>query len=60
MPAPPPLGLTDCFGPAMGAVVFVLSMSLVPEPTRRTFNAILVAGTCGVYLNGGFGKRRVE
>ena len=30
-------------------------MSLVKEPARRTFNAILVAGASGVYLSGGFG-----
>lgn len=45
----------DIAGPAIGAGVFVLVMSLVPEPTRRTFNAILVAGASGVYLSGGFG-----
>src|SRR6516162_11715255 len=45
----------DSYGPAIGALCFVLIMSRVPEPARRTFNAILVAGTCGAYLNGGFG-----
>jgi hypothetical protein len=30
-------------------------MSAVKEPTRRTFNAILVAGASGVYLSGGLG-----
>ena len=45
----------DYSGPAIGALCFVLGMSLVPEPGRRTLNAILVAGTCGAYLNGGFG-----
>ena len=44
------------YGPAIGALCFVLGMSWVPEPARRTFNAILVAGTCGAYLNGGFGE----
>jgi hypothetical protein len=33
----------DYVGPAVGAVVFVFAMSFVREPTRRTFNAILVA-----------------
>jgi Family of unknown function (DUF6010) len=50
-----PLVLMNFLGPAMGALIFVLLMSPVPEPTRRTFNAIFVAGACGVYLNGGFG-----
>lgn len=43
----------DFFGPVIGAVVFILLMSLVPEPARRRFNAILVAGASGVYLSGG-------
>ncbi len=33
----------------------MLFMSLVPEPTRKAFNAIFVAGASGVYLSGGFG-----
>ena len=45
----------DYIGPAIGALVFVLIMSLVREPARRTLNALVVAGACGVYLNGGFG-----
>ena len=45
----------DYVGPAMGAVIFVLLMSRVKEPTRRTLNAIIVAGASGVYLSGGFG-----
>ena len=55
MPAPPALVLMDYVGPAIGAVAFVLIMSRVREPTRRTLNAVVVAGACGVYLNGGFG-----
>jgi hypothetical protein len=55
MHQPPSLALTDYVGPAVGAVVFILLMSLVREPTRRTLNAVAVAGACGVYLNGGFG-----
>jgi hypothetical protein len=45
----------DYFGPAISAVLFVLIMSFVPEPTRLRFNAILAAGAVGAYLNGGFG-----
>jgi Family of unknown function (DUF6010) len=55
MPTPPPLLVMDCVGPAIGAALFVLAMSLVHDPTRRPLNAILVAGACGVYLSGGFG-----
>ena len=52
---PPPLHVMDYVGPVIGAALFVLVMSFVREPARRTFNAILVAGASGVYLNGGFG-----
>jgi hypothetical protein len=51
----PPLVLMDYIGPAIGAVVFVLVMSLVREPERRTFNAVFIGGASGVYLSGGFG-----
>ena len=46
---------SDYYGPAIGALFFVLIMSRVPEPARRNLNAILVAGTCVAYLSGGFG-----
>jgi hypothetical protein len=52
----PPIFVMDCIGPAIGAVVFILIMSLVREPTRRTLSAVLAAGVCGVYLSGGFGR----
>lgn len=55
MSAPPTLLAMDYVGPAIGAVLFVLGMSFVKEPVRRTLNAVLVAGSCGVYLSGGFG-----
>jgi hypothetical protein len=51
----PPLLLMDYVGPALGAALFVLVMQSVPEPTRRTFNAVFVGGASGVYLSGGFG-----
>lgn len=55
MHTPPPLHLADYLGPAAGAVTFVVIMSLVPEPSRRRYNAILAAGASGVYLSGGLG-----
>jgi hypothetical protein len=51
-----PLLAMDYVGPVIGAVVFVVVMSLVKEPGRHTLNAILVAGASGVYLSGGFGS----
>lgn len=53
--APAPLVAIDYVGPIAGALVFVAVMSRVTEPTRRTLNAIIVAGASGVYLSGGFG-----
>ena len=50
-----PLVVMDYVGPAVGALVFVVAMSLVAEPTRRTLNAIILAGVSGAYLSGGFG-----
>ena len=50
-----PLVVMDYLGPAAGALVFVVVMSLVAEPTRRTLNAVILAGASGVYLSGGFG-----
>ena len=43
------------WGPALQALAFVLVMSLVREPARQQFNAILVAGAGAAYLNGGLG-----
>ena len=51
----PEIHLLDVLGPALGAVAFVLVMSLVREPARQRFNAIFVAGAGAAYLNGGLG-----
>ena len=52
---PPPLLTGDYLGPVCGAALFVLLMQFVREPSRRTVNVVLVAGTAGTYLSGGFG-----
>src|SRR5262245_4404632 len=51
----PEIHLLDALGPALQAVVFIFVMSLVREPARQRFNAILVAGAGAAYLNGGLG-----
>lgn len=51
----PEIQWIDLVGPAIGSVVFVFLMSLVREPARQNFNAILVAGAGAAYLNGGLG-----
>jgi hypothetical protein len=56
MPNSVPLLMIGYIGPVVSAAVFVLIMSLVKEPARRTFNAIFAAGAIGVYLSGGFGS----
>ncbi len=55
MHSPPPLHLANYVGPAVAAIVFVVVMSLVKEPARRNYNAILVAGASAAYLSGGLG-----
>ncbi len=51
----PTLPIMDTLGPALGAVFFVLIMSLVREPARLHFNAIFVAGAGAAYMSGGLG-----
>ena len=43
----------DWVMPVVVAVVFVLLVSLLREPTRQRFNAIFVAGAGSAYLSGG-------
>jgi uncharacterized protein DUF6010 len=50
---PPPLLIVDFVAPAIGALAFIVVMSLVSEPARRTINAMIVAGASGAYLSGG-------
>ncbi len=51
----PPLDVMASIGPALAGLAFILGMSLVKEPVRRQLNAVLVAGTAGLYISGGFG-----
>jgi hypothetical protein len=39
--------------PVLVGIVYALSMSLIREPHRRHFNAIMVAGAGAAYLSGG-------
>jgi uncharacterized protein DUF6010 len=50
---PPPILIMDSVGPVIGALVFVVIMSLVSEPARRAINAMIVAGASGAYVSGG-------
>jgi hypothetical protein len=49
----PTMTTFDWTMPIVIAVVFMLLMSLLPEPARRRFNAIFVAGAGSAYLSGG-------
>ncbi|WP_375423934.1 DUF6010 family protein [uncultured Friedmanniella sp.] len=40
-------------GPLLVGGAFVAAMSLVPEPTRRRLNAVVVAGAGAAYLSSG-------
>ncbi|MGY1872013.1 MULTISPECIES: DUF6010 family protein [Nocardia] len=39
--------------PVLIGLLYTLAMSLIPEPQRRRFNAIMVAGAGAAYLSGG-------
>jgi hypothetical protein len=52
---PPDVGVMDAVGPMLAAGVLIAVMSLVREPVRHTLNAVLVAGSAGVYISGGLG-----
>ena len=52
---PPELHAADVIGPILLAPVFIALMSLVPEPARQRFNAILVAGAGAAYFSSGLG-----
>ena len=49
----PELTVPNLIGPIVVAIVFVTLCSLLKEPARRHFSAILIAGAGAAYLNGG-------
>jgi len=53
-PRPEPTLLQVAAAPVI-AVAFVAACSLIREPGRRHFSAIVVAGAGAAYLSGGFG-----
>jgi hypothetical protein len=55
MPTHPDLRLLGLVSPVGVAVVYILCCSLIKEPGRRNFNAIMIAGAGAAYLNGGLG-----
>lgn len=49
------LPIMNVVGPILIGVLYILASSFFPEPNRRNFNAIMIAGAGAAYLNGGFG-----
>ncbi len=49
------LNLANWIAPLIIGLVFITLSSLLKEPARQKFNAVLVAGAGAAYLNGGFG-----
>lgn len=45
----------DTILPIVIAGLYVTVCSLIPEPSRKNFNAIMLAGAGAAYLSGGFG-----
>jgi hypothetical protein len=43
----------NLISPVVIAVVYIALCSLLPEPTRRKFNALMIAGAGAVYTSGG-------
>ena len=51
----PALHAIDVVGPIFIGVLYIFACSFFKEPSRRDFNAIMIAGAGAAYLNGGFG-----
>jgi hypothetical protein len=50
-----PLTFLQIVAPLMVALGFIAACSLLKEPGRRHFSAIIIAGAGAAYLNGGLG-----
>jgi hypothetical protein len=49
------LSVVHIVSPVLVAVLFICASSLLNEPNRRNFNAIMIGGAGAAYLSGGFG-----
>ena len=45
----------DALPPLIIAGIYIVASSLIREPSRRSFNAIMLGGAAAAYLSGGFG-----
>jgi hypothetical protein len=53
--ATPNLHIIDVAAPILIGLAYILVCSFLREPSRKNFNAIMIAGAGAAYLNGGFG-----
>lgn len=51
----PELTILDMVAPIGVAIVFIAACSLLKEPERRNFSAIMISGAGAAYLSGGLG-----
>jgi Family of unknown function (DUF6010) len=51
----PELTIIDMIAPIGVAIVFIAACSLLKEPGRRNFSAIMIGGAGAAYLSGGLG-----
>ncbi len=55
----PELTIIDMIAPIGVAIVFIAACSLLKEPERRNFSAIMIGGAGAAYLSGGLGPWEV-
>jgi hypothetical protein len=48
-------GMINVVAPILVGITYVFLCSLFKEPSRRNFNAVMIAGAGAAYLSGGFG-----
>jgi Family of unknown function (DUF6010) len=49
------LGAMSYIAPILIGLLYITLSSLIPEPGRRKFNAVMIAGAGAAYLSGGLG-----
>ncbi len=51
----PTFTVVDVFAACVIAMVYIILVSLIKEPQRQQFNAIVIGGASATYLSGGLG-----
>jgi hypothetical protein len=55
----PALSTTEIMSPLLVATIFILLCSLIREPDRQRFSALMISGAGAAYLGGGLGPWEV-